>query len=75
MAISFKNEETHASSGREPGRGGGSGGARAARPGAPTPRLADRLVAIGADCAAHLKEPFRSVDHSDLLYGPDGLPR
>ena len=38
-------------------------------------RLADRLLAIGKDCAAHLKEPFRSVDHGELLYGEDGLPR
>lgn len=30
--------------------------------------LADRLVAIGKDCAAHLKEPFRTVDHGELLY-------
>jgi antitoxin VapB len=38
-------------------------------------RLADRLMAIGKDCAAHLQEPFRSVEHGDLLYGEDGLPR
>ena len=37
--------------------------------------LADRLLAIGKDCAAHLKEPFRSSDHGDLLYDQDGLPR
>jgi antitoxin VapB len=37
--------------------------------------LAARLLAIGQDCAAHLKEPARSIDHADLLYGPDGLPR
>jgi antitoxin VapB len=37
--------------------------------------LADRLVAIGKDCAAHLKEPFRSADHADLLYDERGLPR
>lgn len=37
--------------------------------------LADRLLAIGRDCAAHLKEPFRSVDHGDLLYDERGLPR
>ena len=37
--------------------------------------LADRLLAIGKDCAAHLKEPFRSADHGELLYGEDGLPR
>ncbi len=37
--------------------------------------LSDRLLAIGKDCAARLKEPFRSADHGDLLYGDDGLPR
>lgn len=37
--------------------------------------LAARLLAIGKDCAAHLKEPARSIDHGDLLYGADGLPR
>lgn len=37
--------------------------------------LADRLLAIGKDCAAHLKEPFRTVDHRDLLYDESGLPR
>ena len=37
--------------------------------------LAARLLAIGRDCAAHLKEPARSIDHADLLYGADGLPR
>ncbi|MGA7229512.1 MAG: type II toxin-antitoxin system VapB family antitoxin [Xanthobacteraceae bacterium] len=37
--------------------------------------LADRLLRIGKDCAAHLKEPFRSADHGDLLYDERGLPR
>jgi antitoxin VapB len=37
--------------------------------------LAERMVAIGKDCAAHLKEPFRSTEHGDLLYGEDGLPK
>jgi antitoxin VapB len=37
--------------------------------------LAERLLAIGKDCAAHLKEPFRSADHADLLYDEHGLPR
>ncbi len=38
-------------------------------------QLSDRLLAIGRDCAAHLKEPFLSIDHGALLYGDDGLPR
>lgn len=37
--------------------------------------LADRLLAIGKDCAAHLREPFRSVNHAELLYNEKGLPR
>jgi len=37
--------------------------------------LADRLLKIGKDCAAHLKEPYRSVDHGELLYNEKGLPR
>ncbi len=37
--------------------------------------LADRLIAIGKDCATHLKEPFRSADHSELLYDERGLPQ
>ena len=39
------------------------------------PSLADRLLAIGRDCAARLKEPFRSADHGDILYDERGLPR
>lgn len=38
-------------------------------------RLSDRLLAIGKDCAPILTEPFRSVDHDDLLYDEHGLPR
>ena len=37
--------------------------------------LADRLLAIGKECAAHLEEPFRSIDHGDLLYDERGLPQ
>ena len=37
--------------------------------------LADRLLAIGRDCAVHLREPFRSVEHGDLLHDEHGLPR
>ena len=37
--------------------------------------LADRLLAIGADTARRLPEPMRSIDHGDLLYDEQGLPR
>jgi antitoxin VapB len=37
--------------------------------------LASRLIAIGKDCAARLDGPTLSIDHGDLLYGADGLPK
>ena len=38
-------------------------------------RLADRLLAIGKDCASRLREPFRSAPHDSLFYDDRGLPR
>ncbi len=37
--------------------------------------MAERLLKIGKECAAHLKEPYRSVDHGELLYDENGLPK
>jgi len=37
--------------------------------------LSVRLLEIGKDCAAHLKEPYRRLDHDRLLYDEKGLPR
>jgi antitoxin VapB len=37
--------------------------------------LAERLIAIGEDCAPRLKDPFRYGEHGDLLYDDRGLPR
>jgi len=37
--------------------------------------LAERLLKIGKDCASHLQEPYRSVDHGNLLYDEKGMPR
>lgn len=37
--------------------------------------LAERLLAIGRECAAHLEEPYRSMDIDDLLYDERGLPK
>jgi hypothetical protein len=31
------------------------------------------LLVIGRDCAAHLKEPYRSINHGDMLYEEHGL--
>jgi antitoxin VapB len=37
--------------------------------------LAERLLLIGRDCASHLKEPFRTINHEDMLYDDCGLPK
>lgn len=37
--------------------------------------LAERLLQIGRQCAAHWKEPYKSMDHGDLLYDDKGLPK
>ena len=37
--------------------------------------LVERLLTIGRDCAAHMKEPYLSIDHGDLLYDEEGLPK
>jgi antitoxin VapB len=43
--------------------------------GSSKPELAERLLQIGKECAAHIKEPYRSIDHGELLYDEKGLPR
>jgi antitoxin VapB len=37
--------------------------------------LTERLMAIGKDCATHLKKPFRTIDHGKMLYDERGLPK
>jgi len=37
--------------------------------------LAKRLMAIAEDSAPRFKGQFRTIEHGDLLYGEDGLPR
>lgn len=37
--------------------------------------LVERILAIGRDCAAHLQEPFKSIDHGEFLYDEKGLPK
>jgi hypothetical protein len=36
---------------------------------------AERLLEIGRAAAPEWREPWRSTEHGDLLYGEDGLPR
>jgi antitoxin VapB len=37
--------------------------------------LAERLLQIGRECAAHMKEPYLSIDHGEMLYDEKGLPK
>ncbi len=37
--------------------------------------LAERILKIGRECAAHLKEPFKSIDIDELLYDEKGMPK
>jgi len=37
--------------------------------------LAERLLQIGRECAPLWKEPYRSIDHGELLYDEKGLPK
>lgn len=37
--------------------------------------MAERLLKIGRECAAHLKEPYKSMDFDELLYDEKGLPK
>ncbi len=37
--------------------------------------LAGRLMQIAKECGPLWKEPYRSMDHGDLLYDKNGLPK
>ena len=37
--------------------------------------MKERIMKIAKECAPRWKEPFRSVDHGDLLYDQRGLPK
>ena len=39
------------------------------------PELAERLLALGRDCAERLDDQTRLIDHGELLYDDAGLPR
>jgi antitoxin VapB len=82
MSLNIKNEETHRMA-RELARLTGESMTVAVKE-AIRERLervrggksmADRLMEIGKDCAAHLKEPYKSMDVDELLYDENGLPK
>jgi antitoxin VapB len=37
--------------------------------------VAERLMKIAKECGPLWKEPFRSMDHGELLYDEKGLPK
>jgi len=37
--------------------------------------MVERILQIGRECASRLKEPYKSIDHGDLLYDENGLPK
>lgn len=37
--------------------------------------MAERIMKLAKRCAPLWKEPFKSVDHGDLLYDEKGLPK
>ena len=37
--------------------------------------VADRIMKIAKECGPLWKEPFRTIDHGDLLYDQNGLPK
>ena len=43
--------------------------------GNPREDMAERLLKIGRECPAHLKEPFKSMDIDELLYDEKGMPK
>ena len=36
---------------------------------------AERTLQIGKECAAHIEEPFTSIDLGEMLYDEKGLPK
>jgi antitoxin VapB len=37
--------------------------------------LAERIMKIARECGPLWKEPYRSIDHGDLLYDEKGMPK
>lgn len=37
--------------------------------------LAERIMEIARECGPLWKEPYKSIDHGDLLYDENGLPK
>jgi antitoxin VapB len=78
MGLDIKNEEAHRLA-RELARVTGESMtvavSKAIRERLERIRAVDRILKIARECAPLWKEPFRTVDHGDLLYDEKGLPK
>jgi len=84
MSLNIKNEETHRLA-RELARLTGESMTAAVNEairerlervrGKSKKSRVERILEIGKECAAHMKEPYKSIDHGDLLYDERGLPK
>lgn len=84
MSLNIKNEETHRMA-RELARLTGESMTTAVNEairerlervrGKSKEEMVERIMQIGRECAARLKEPYKSIDHGDLLYDENGLPK
>jgi antitoxin VapB len=81
MSLNIKNEETHRLA-RQLAEATGESMATAVTE-AVRERLdrvkrkgmAERIMKIARECAPRWKEPYKSIDHGDLLYDEKGLPK
>jgi antitoxin VapB len=84
MSLNIKNEETHRLA-RELARLTGESMTAAVNEairerlervrGKSKKGVADRIMKIAKECGPLWKEPFRTIDHGDLLYDQNGLPK
>jgi antitoxin VapB len=84
MSLNIKNEETHRLA-RELARLTGESMTAAVNEairerlervrGKSKKGVADRIMKIAKECGPLWKEPFRTIDHGDMLYDQNGLPK
>lgn len=84
MSLNIKNEKTHQMAqelARLTGESMTAAVSEAIRErlervrGNPKKDLAERIMEIARECGPLWKEPYKSIDHGDLLYDENGLPK
>jgi len=83
MSLNIKNEEAHRLA-RELARATGESMTvavseaireRLERVRSSKKEMAERIMEIARECGPLWKEPYRSIDHGDLLYDEKGMPK